>query len=172
MGRRQMNPHFDIKEAMLCSFFEFIFYSRLLLEWVYMLWCSRKSSVFSYSQLQQPCFFQGFCLCLRSSVLAPAPPPKAYPALIGQFKHTPSGWTYREAQHCDTLVVWDVKKSDENRAFRAIRNSPQGLQLHTLTSLFHTLASFKTAIQLCHIIYRLKETEKHNMTLFTLMENF
>ncbi len=40
----------------------------------------------------------------------------------------------------------------------------QGLLLHSLTSLFHTLASFKMAMRLCNIIYRLKETEKHSMT--------
>ncbi len=35
--------------------------------------------------------FPGFLfLPLRRSVLAPAPPLKAYSALIGQFKHTPS----------------------------------------------------------------------------------
>ncbi len=87
------------KEAILCSFFGFIFYFWLLLEQVYMLWCSKNSSVFSYSWRQQPCFFLDFCLCLRRSVLAPAPPLKAYSALIGQFKHTPSRWTYSEAQH-------------------------------------------------------------------------
>ncbi len=42
-------------------------------------------------------------------------------------------------------------------------SEPQGLLLHTLTSSFQTLASFKTTVQLCNIIYRLKETEKHNM---------
>ncbi len=43
------------------------------------------------------------------------------------------------------------KKTDENVAFRANRNSPQGLLL--LTSLFHNLASFKTAVWLCDINY-------------------
>ncbi len=67
-------------------------------------------------------------------------------------------------------MVWVLKKTDKNGAFRAIRNSSQGLLLHTLTSLFHTLASFKTAIRLCNIIYRLKKTEKHNMTSLNMQK--
>ncbi len=50
----------------------------------------KNSSVFSNSRLQEPVLFSDFCLCLRHSVSAPAPPLQAYSALIGQFKDTPS----------------------------------------------------------------------------------
>ncbi len=52
----------------------------LLLGQAYMLWCSKNSSVFSYSRLQQPCFFKDFCLCLRRSVLAQTPPLQTPPS--------------------------------------------------------------------------------------------
>ncbi len=69
---------------------------------------------------------------------------------------------YWSPAHCDRGLRFE--KTDGNGAFVFIRNRPQGLLLHTLNSLFHTLVSFKTAVRLCNIIYRFKETDKHNMT--------
>ncbi len=61
--------------------------------------------------LIQPCCFQDFCLCLRGSVLASAPPLRAYSALIGQFNYTFSKWTYREAQHTVTHLWSEIWKN-------------------------------------------------------------
>ncbi len=93
-----MLPHRHVKGDILCSFF-----------WVHILFLVttraslhalmlKKTHLFSHTaDCSSPVFFQDFCLCFRCSVLAPALRLKAYSALIGQLKHTPSRWTYREA---------------------------------------------------------------------------
>ncbi len=84
-----------------------------------MLWCSENIFRFLIQPTAAALFLPGF-------------------ALIGQFKHKPFRWTYREAQHTVTHGgLRFKKKADESGAFRAMRNSPQGLLLHNLLLWHH-----------------------------------
>ncbi len=50
----------------------------------------KETHLFSHTVDCSSLGFSRIFACLRRSVLARAPPLKAYSALIGQFKHTPS----------------------------------------------------------------------------------
>ncbi len=53
-------PQEEFKEAILCSFFEFMFSSWLLLEQVYMVWCIKKLICFLIQPTAAALFFPGF----------------------------------------------------------------------------------------------------------------
>ncbi len=124
---------------------------------VYMFWCS-KTHLFSHAaDSSSPVYSRIFCFCLRRSISAPAPPLKAYSALIGQFKHTPSRWTYRGAQHTVTHYWSEI--------FKKLMSTEHSEPLETAHRDYCYKPLPHYFILWHHLIQQSKkETEKHNIS--------